>query len=143
VLKISLRPSWLLAGILVIAHGAAIAVFFLIDVPPWLKAAACAILFGHLVPVVAQRALLLTPGAVVAIEIGSDNRLSVQTRSSAWAEFDVLGTTYVMPYLTVLNLRQNGGRAVKRITLLPDSLHAEDFRKLRAWLRWKEDIPAR
>jgi toxin CptA len=50
-----------------------------------------------------------------------------------------LGTTYVTPYLTVLNLRGHGERGARHVTLLPDSLHAEDFRKLRVWLRWKED----
>ena len=29
--------------------------------------------------------------------------------------------------------------ALKRIVILPDSLDAEDFRKLRVWLRWKEE----
>ena len=76
---------------------------------------------------------------MVAIEITSDNQLSIQTRTGEWRECDVLGNTYAMPYLTVLNLRQSGSRAIKRIVILRDSLHADDFRKLRVWLRWKED----
>jgi len=110
----------------------------LVSVPLWAKIAATVALLVHLPVVLRQHALLLAPGAAVAIETGSDNKISVQTRSSEWREYDVLGNTYVMPYLTVLNLRQNESGAIKRVALLPDSLHAEDFRKLRVWLRWKE-----
>lgn len=121
------------------AHGAAIATVFLVSIPLWFKIAATAALLVHLPVVVARRALLLAPDAVMAIEISTDNKVSAQMRSSGWEEYEVLGNTFVMPYLTILNLQQAGGRAIKRVALLPDSLHAEDFRKLRVWLRWKED----
>ena len=80
-----------------------------------------------------------TPDSALALEVSSDHQFSMQTRASGWSEYDVLGTTYVTPYLTVLNLRGHGERGARHVTLLPDSLHAEDFRKLRVWLRWKED----
>ena len=137
-LRINLRPSWLLAGILTLAHGAAIALVILVSVPLWAKIVAAVVLLVHLTIVLRQYALQLAAGAAVAIEISSDNHFSIQTRSSEWHEYEVLGSTYVMPYLTVLNLRQSDSRAITRIALLPDSLHAEDFRRLRVWLRWKE-----
>ncbi len=138
-LKIKLRPSWLLAGVLTLAHGGAVAVMWCIDVRPWFAASASIILLVHLVVVLRARALLLTAGAVVALEVSSDNVLSVQTRETDWREFEVLGTTFVMPCLTILNLRPHAGGPVQRVVILPDSLHMEDFRKLRVWLRWKEN----
>ena len=111
----------------------------IVDLPLWAKIIAAALLLVHLVVTVKRQALLLGAGAAVAVEISSDNKLSVQIRTGGWDEYEVLGSTYAMPYLTVLNLRQRDSRAIKRITLLPDSLHADDFRKLRAWLRWKDD----
>jgi toxin CptA len=111
----------------------------LVSIPIWAKVVAAVALLAHLPIVLRQHALLSAPGATVAIEIGSDNIVSIQTRSAEWREYGVLGSCYVMPYLTVLNLRHSEGRATKRVALLPDSLHAEDFRKLRVWLRWKED----
>lgn len=140
-LKISLRPSWLLAGILLLAHGAAIAMVLLVNFPLWLNLIATALLIVNLTMVVRLYALLLAPGAAVAIEISSDNNLGIQTRALEWCDYDVLGSTYVMPYLAILNLRQCESHATKWIALLPDSLHAEDFRKLRVWLRWKEGNP--
>lgn len=138
-LKIGLLPSWLLAGILTFAHGAAIAIMLTVDLPSAAKLIGAVILLVHLLVLVRRQALLLAADSAVAIEVSSDNRISVQTRSGAWKEYEVLGSTYAMPYLTVLNLRQHDSRASRRITLLADSLHADDFRKLRAWLRWKGD----
>jgi toxin CptA len=138
VLKISLRSSWLLVTILTLAHIAALAVMLFVNIPLWVPLIAAAALAVHLLVVIRRQALLLTPDAAAAIEIRSDNTLAVQVRGGAWNEYAVLGNTYVSPYLTVLNLQQTDGHAVRRITLLPDSLDAEDFRKLRVWLRWKE-----
>lgn len=135
---INLRGSWLLAVILALAHGAAIAIVLLVSIPLWVQLFAAAILAVHLVVVVRRQALLLTPHSAVAIQISSDNKLSVQTRHGEWSEYAVLGNTYVAPYLTVLNLRHIDSRASRRVTILPDSLDAEDFRKLRVWLRWNE-----
>jgi len=138
VLRISLWPSWLLAALLALVHGAAIAIVLLVNIPPWAAVVAAAGLAVNLFVAVRQHALLQTPNSAVAIEIGNDDKLGIQSRRGEWSEYAVLGNTYVTAYLTVLNLRQTDTRAVRRIALFPDSLDAEDFRKLRVWLRWKE-----
>ncbi len=142
VLRISLRSSRLLAVILAFAHGAAIAAVLLVDIPFLVKAIFITGLAVSWLFYVRRQVLLLTADSAVAIEIGSDNQLSVQTRRGEWSECEVLGSTYVTPYLTVLNLRHSDGGATRRIVVLPDSIDAGDFRKLRVWLRWKEDVPA-
>ncbi len=110
-----------------------------VDIPFWIKAVAAAGLAGYWLIFIGRQSLLLTADSVVAIEIGSDNKLSVQTNRGEWDECEVLGSTYVTSYLTILNLRQSD-RGTRRIVILPDSINAEDFRKLRVWLRWKEDV---
>lgn len=127
--------------ILAFAHGAAIAAVILVDIPFPVKAIGAAGLAAYWLVFIRRQSLLLTAGSAVAIEISSDNKLSVQTRCGEWSECEVLGSTYVMPYLTVLNLRQSDSRATRRIVILRDSIDAEDFRKLRVWLRWKDDDP--
>ena len=138
-LKISLRPSRFLAAILIFAHAGAIALALLVDIPLWLKVVAVTLLIIQCLLLACRQALLLGPNSALALEVSSDHQFSMQTRASGWSDYDVLGTTYVTPYLTVLNLRGHGERGARHVTLLPDSLHAEDFRKLRVWLRWKED----
>ncbi len=138
-LRISVGPSHLLAAIMVVAHAAAIALVLSVDLPLWMILGATALLCVQATIVVWRQALLRGQGAATAIEITSDHKLNLETRAGGWREYDVLGSTYVTPCLTILNLREPGNRRTRRIALLPDSLHAEDFRKLRVWLRWKED----
>jgi toxin CptA len=139
VLKISLRPSWLLGMLLALGHGAAIAIMLLVDIPLWAALVAAAGLAVNLFVVVRRHALMLTPDSAVAIEIGSDDKVGIRTRHGEWSEYAVLGNTCVTAYLTVLNLQQTDSRAIRRIAIFPDSVDAEDFRKLRVWLRWKEE----
>lgn len=136
-LKVSLRPSWILAAILVIAHGAAIAVIALVSVPLWLQLIAIAGLAASLIFEIRQTVLLRAPDAVVALEIAFDDALSIQTRRGDWIRCDVLGSTYVTHYLAIVNLRDEGSGRVRRAVILPDSVDAEEFRNLRVWLRWK------
>ena len=138
-LRIRLTPSRLLAAVLILAHAAAIVVVVMVELPQWLKVVAIALLIAQCAVVVRRQALLRGANAATAIEITSDHRINVESRSAGWCEYEVLGSSYVAPYLTVLNLRQSGTRVAKHVLLLPDSLNTDDFRKLRVWLRWKED----
>jgi toxin CptA len=139
VLKISLQPSRLLATLLIAAHIGAIALALVVDIPLWLKVVAATALMIQCVLLACRQALLLGEDSALALEVTSDHQLNLQTRAAGWSEFEVLGTTYVTPYLTVLNLRRRDERRTRHLTLLPDSLRADDFRKLRVWLRWKID----
>ncbi len=128
-----------MAAILVIAHGAAIAVIALVSLPLWVQLIAIAALAGSFAFEIRQTVLLRAPDAVVALEIAADDTLSVHTRRGNWIKCEVQGRTYVTYFLTILNLKEQGGGRAKRAVILPDSIDAEDFRKLRVWLRWKEE----
>ena len=143
-LKVSLRPSRILAAILVAAHGCAIAVVALVAIPLWLQLIAIAALAVSLVTALRRTALLLAPDSVIAIEIGSDGTLSIQTRrGSRISECEVLANTYVAAFLAIINLREPETRALRHVVLLRDSIDSEDFRRLRVWLRWKRSaLPA-
>ena len=135
-LKITLQPSRILAAILVFAHGAAMAMVALAGMPLWLELIAIAALVASLVFDVRQTALLRAPDAVIGLEITADDRFSIQTRRGGWIGCEVLGSTYVTSFLTILNLKVIDSGRNTRAVILPDSLNAEDFRKLRVWLRW-------
>jgi toxin CptA len=137
--KINLRRSRILAAILVFVHGAAIAMVVLAGMAPWLVVIAIAALAASLVFNVRQTALLRAPDAVIGFEITADDRFSIQTRRGDWILCEVLASTYVTSLLTILNLKAMDSGRNTRAVILPDSLDAEDFRKLRVWLRWKRD----
>ena len=138
-MKIALRPSRILTAILVIAHGVAIAMVALAGIPVWLELIAIAALLGSLVFEVRRIALLRALDAVIALEVASDDRFSIQTRRGEWIECEVRGSTYVSSLLTILNLKVIDSGKNKRAVILRDSLDAENFRKLRVWLLWKRE----
>ena len=143
-LKISLRPSRILAAVLVAAHGGAIAVVVIVDMTLWLELIAITALAVNLVAALRRTALLLAPDSAVAIEIGPDDTLSIQTRRGNRIDgCEVLASTYVAAFLAIINLREPETRASRHVVLLRDSIDGEDFRRLRVWLRWKRSaLPA-
>lgn len=76
---------------------------------------------------------------VLVLRLHKDGRL--EARPAGAAEFfsaDVLAGCYVHPLLTVFRIRVSGQTSV--LLLLPDSLDATDFRRLRAWLRQRVEV---
>ena len=49
----------------------------------------------------------------------------------------VLGSSFVSPLLTVLSLRMLGAGGSRSLVVTPDALGADEFRRLRVWLRWR------
>jgi len=109
--RFTLRPSAILAAILLVAHTAAVAVLFLLNLPTWTLVAGAAVLICNL--------------------------LNAQSRSGKWSEYEVLNDTFVSAFLSVLRLKDVDGVAIRRIVILRDSIDREDFRQLRVTLRWK------
>jgi toxin CptA len=141
-LRITLSRSGLLAVILLLAHACAVSLVLMMELPQWLKVAAASALILQCVFLIYRRALLLGAQAVLALEVASDHRMNILMRRAGWRPCDVLGSTYVTPYLTIMNLHLAGERMARHVVLLPDSLDGDDFRKLRVWLKWKNDTPA-
>lgn len=106
--------------------------------PLWLKLIAVTALVINLGFEMWRNALMRDADAVVAIGIAADNALSIQTRRGDWVDCTVRGDTYVASFLVVLNLRRLDNERRKSVVILPDAIDAEDFRKLRVWLRWKD-----
>ena len=136
-IRIELKSSRILAAILTAAHAAAAVLVMLLAVPLVLKLTAIAALAASLAWTVRKNALLRSCGSVTGIEIASDDTLSVRRRTGDWVPCAALGTTYVAGFVVILNVKELEGRRVQHAVVLPDSIDAEDFRRLRVWLRWK------
>ena len=108
-----------------------------VDIAMWLKAGGAAVVAANGARVAWKVALLRSSGSVATIEISAGDAMTIGTRRGEWIEVDVCGDTYVLWFLTVLNVRRrDNGRRVS-IVIFPDAVDAEEFRKLRVWLRWK------
>ena len=134
--RIAIRPSAVLAMALCAAHAAAAAALWLAPVAIWAKAPLTIAMAVSLVYSLSRKAALHAAEAIVGLEIAEDGRMSFQTRGGEWRVCELLGSSYVSPRLTVLNLKPQGGRRVRHVVLVPDNVDAGDFRRLRTWLRW-------
>lgn len=134
---VHLRPSWHLATLLVGVHCCAIFLLWMIALPPWVIVAASMVIAASGALYVAKDALRTLPQSIVGMEIRGDGSCILETRSWARKEYKLLASSFVAPYLTVLNFKPAGECFVKSVVILPDSIDAEDFRRLRVLLRWK------
>jgi len=92
-----------------------------------------------LVYLLARYAALHTADAIVALELKSSGGISFRTRDGNWVESELLDWSYVSPALTIVALRPRGTGRTRRAIILPDSVDARDFRRLRMWMRWKNE----
>lgn len=136
-LSISLGPSRLLLVLLATMHGVAAGGLWLVPGPLWPKALLGLSLAASLVFHGARDAWRLLGRSAVALRLRSDCKCEIGNRLGGWQEARLLGSSFVSPYLTVLNLRPEGRRFARHVVILPDAVDADAFRRLRVLLRWK------
>ena len=135
-LRINFRASRQLAAIVVAVHVAASATCIPLHVPPPIKIALAVAIAASLVHALWRYGLLRSRRALVALELSDASQANVQTRDGAWHHARILGTSYVSPLLTVLNLKIDGCLLARHLVIAPDMVDIEDFRALRVILRW-------
>jgi toxin CptA len=166
-LTVRLKPSVRLAIILGIAHFAAIGLLWPLSLPVAAKLAGGAILASSLILYLRHHIAQRSPRSVLGFELTDDMTCILETKEGNIA-CAILGSTFVAPYLTVLELKplesqeegigssgagQKGSRgwrgwwrnrkkhAPRSLVILPDAIDAEAFRQLRVLLRWKWKDP--
>jgi len=58
-----------------------------------------------------------------------------------WQAVRLAGSSVVLPGCTVLRIASEHRWLNRNLLVLPDSLPADDFRRLRVWLRWRGSNP--
>lgn len=136
-LKIEVGSSRQFATLLVAMHGFAAVIFWVVPLPYWLAAMLMPVFLGSAGYYLKRDCFRALPRSLVALRLQTDCRCDFQTRAGSWHEAVLLGSSFVSPNLTVLNLKPVGGRLAKHLVILPDAVDAEDFRRLRVWLKWR------
>ena len=134
--RIEIKPSAGLAIALCLVHLGAAAAIWCAALPLWVKGGLVVAVAAALGWFLFARAMLRFEESVVGLEITAAGRLSLLTRRGKWHVCELLGTSYVSPRLTILNLKREDRRFVRHVVLVPDNVDAGDFRRLRTWLRW-------
>ena len=135
--RIAISPSVWIAAALCLTHVAAAALVWVIPMPDMGKLVLTVAIALSLVFFVARDAALHAAHAIVAIEIRDGGEAAFQTRRGEWLDCEVLGSSFVSPHITIVNLRPLLRWGTRRLILVPDNVDPRDFRRLRTWLRWK------
>ena len=139
--RIALGPSRILAAVLSLAHALALAVILIVTMPVWAKLLVGSVIAASCIWSICHAALLRTAHAIIELVIGEGGRVSCRNRTGTWREAQTLGSSFVTPWLTVLNLRLEGSWLARHVVILPDSVDADAFRRVRVLLRWARTAP--
>lgn len=137
-LKIEIHPSRHLAILLGIAHTAAAGISLVVDMPTPARLLLMLGIAASFVHALYGPALLRAGGSIIAVELGEGGKLSVRTRRGGWHAATLRDSSFVASYLAVLNLKLEKAYFAHHVVIMPDSMDAEDFRRLRVWLRWRK-----
>lgn len=130
--NLALRPSRCLANLLLASHAAFLGGVFFLSWPIALRLALAVVLLASL-----RYQLKAHDGATAmnSLRLGQGGGLECGFENGRWVPAKVLARTTVLPWLVVLRL-ELAGQGRRSAVVLPDSLPAQDFRRLRVWLRW-------
>jgi toxin CptA len=135
--RVTISPSVLIAFAISAVHVPAAVILWLLPIPVVVQPAMTMVCAISLIFFMARDAALHAPGSIVAFELRESGAIACQTRNGDWVECTLLGSTFVSPQMTVVNLRPRGGHRSRAVILVPDNIDPRDFRRLRIWLRWK------
>jgi toxin CptA len=138
VLTIHLQPSYRLAVILVLAHLVAAGLLWPLALSWNIAVIIVAMLIVSLFYYLRKDAMLTAQNAVVVLTLPDDEMTCVlTTRSGESVACSIQGSSFVASYLTVINLKPSQKFFARSVVILPDGIDAEEFRRLRVWLRWR------
>lgn len=133
--QFNLQPSICFTIVLVVSHGAMLAVLVPLALPLWAKILLASLVLtsmlyhvwhdAWLLALSSNKTLLLDGGIILLVARNGDQVIA-----------RVLTDSLVTPFITVLNVLPQGSYLARSVIILPDSLDAESFRQLRVWLRW-------
>lgn len=131
-LTLAIRPSrWLKHASWGLSGLAAMALM-LAALPPWLQGLGLALFL--------LAALRGNGQGAMHLQCQADGSLSLRQAGQDWRPVVLLPGSIVNPWLTTIRYRSEAGKQAGTLVLLPDNVDAEDFRRLRVWLKWQAVI---
>lgn len=133
-LSVCLRPSPVLAALLIVGHLLGLlALAVSLDGLALVLGAAGVVLsaIGTAAAVLQRRA-----DSPFELELREGGRGAWRDRRGRWHETSIASGGYVSPWLIIVPLAGSGWRR-KWIVIPPDAASRDDRRRLRVWLRWR------
>jgi hypothetical protein len=139
-LRLEPRPSRIACACIVLACAATTALIVLLPLPLWVAGSG-----GLVAAAVAAHGFRRCAGRGVPalLHVGIDRRITVTGRDGRSRDGAVCADSYVSAHLTVIVWRGDDARwwqPARSILIVPDTLAADDFRRLRVVLRYGRPI---
>lgn len=134
-LRLEPKASRILISLLIAGHLGAIAILFPLDLSVSIKAVVAVILLVSLVIALSKQPGRVGEKGVQTLVWQADGDWLLETVGGEQLKASLHESTYVHPWLVVLNFRQEDKPGMLSFTLPPDSLDAEIFRELRVRLK--------
>ena len=138
-LYLELRPSPVLAALFGLLHIGALIILFLLPIPLWLSLASSSLVLYSLL-VVLGRVLLLKKEAIVRLNWGSGDEWTLHRLDGQEITARLLPTSYVHPWMVVLNFKDENRRHRRSVVLMPGCLDRDTFRRLRVRLNLQHNF---
>jgi toxin CptA len=133
--EVELRSSRLLAGLLGIAHGGVLLLLPTLPVAGWIVVLMSGMLVISASMTITRHALRRGARTVTALKLANREQLQIRAGDGVWHGGRLLGSSTVGAAIAVLNIRLDGG-GTTHVVIFGDGIDADDFRRLRVWLRW-------
>lgn len=141
-ITLKLGASWylalLLCAIMLMALGSVLTLAWFMPVPWWwllaVMTASLVLLLGW--QALRQHAWRQSDDAVVLLALDSAGHYHLTLRDGRQMAVRLQGDSVVFARLSLLNFRVEQGQGKMTCLIVPDAVDADEFRRLRVWLRW-------
>ncbi len=130
--KFSLHASLLLTALLVVLHGISLVIIALVTLAYWLKCLLATWVAVSAWCSITRQGLRSSSKAICACWL-NQQAWHLLTRDNKLLRGQLLGCSFISPYVSVLNF--SCAKSIIALTLMPDAMEPEAYRRLRVYLK--------
>ena len=132
---LELQSSKIFAAILIFIYGGALICLNLSSLSIWLKIILTLFIIVTFLISLNKLILFKSAESIMIIKADKKNQWNLINRSGEFFSAKLCGNSICTRWLVILNFRVHEVNKILSLLIFPDSIDAEDFRRLRAYLR--------
>jgi hypothetical protein len=129
-MPISLRFSVVLLVLLISVHALSAAIVIILPISLWMQ-----IGLGLMILISLAFYLKRDVFSLTAFKIEQDKTLAMQQHNQDWHDYTILGSSIVLGFFVLLNLKSAQDSHKKNLVIFWDAINKDDFRRLKIRLR--------
>lgn len=133
--RVTLKPSFLLLAMLLFMHGGALIWLMTFVSPLWLKLIVAVAISASLLLQLRRYLLFRGDRAVTGVLWDGGDEWQLQRAKGEPLNARLLGSSFVNPFLIVLNFKIESSRRMLPVVIMTDSIDSSSFRRLTSKLR--------